>query len=409
MPSSASSPRTIPIATSGTALIHIDFLLTGIVMTFLGPMLPILSVRWALTDARSGSLIFAQFFSSMFGMLLSGVLVERLGYRLTLILGLALMASGMALLAFGPWLLGLFAICVLGVGHGLTTPAGNLRTAEINPQGSAAALNVINAVWGIGAMSSPFLVALAQRVHSIPLFLYGTAAALTVLLLALASTRFVPDTHAHVALSSGPASSSLWNNRILPVICVLFFVYVGTETSFGGWVATYARRMEPTQHSFWNQQLATMTPSFFWGSLLVGRALAPLALKFARETTVAKAGLTLALLGGLALVSAHGMALVVAGSVLAGLGLASIFPISVSLLPGWFGDSARRASGPVFGSGNMGGATLPWVVGAVSTHYGSLRVALFVPLLGVAAMLAFYITNSLSRDQTSQDSNQKGL
>jgi fucose permease len=167
--------------------------------------------------------------------------------------------------------------------------------------------------------------------------------------------------------------------------------------------------MEPTQHSFWNQQLATMTPSFFWGSLLVGRALAPLALKFARETTVAKAGLTLALLGGLALVSAHGMALVVAGSVLAGLGLASIFPISVSLLPGWFGDSARRASGPVFGSGNMGGATLPWVVGAVSTHYGSLRVALFVPLLGVAAMLAFYITNSRSRDQTSQDSNQKGL
>jgi hypothetical protein len=35
-------------------------------------MLPSLSARWSLSDAQSGSLIFAEFFSSMFGMLLSG-------------------------------------------------------------------------------------------------------------------------------------------------------------------------------------------------------------------------------------------------------------------------------------------------------------------------------------------------
>jgi fucose permease len=96
------------------------------------------------------------------------------------------------------------------------------------------------------------------------------------------------------------------------------------------------------------------------------------------------------LLGGIALVSAHGTSVVVLGSVLTGLGLASIFPISVSLLPGWFGNSARRASGPVFSSGNMGGALLPWIVGIVSKHSGSLRLGFFLPLAGVAAMLAFY-------------------
>ncbi|PYV64167.1 MAG: hypothetical protein DMG97_35690, partial [Acidobacteria bacterium] len=67
------SQKSIPVATSGTALVYTDFLLTGIVMTFLGPMLPILSARWSLSDARSGSLIFAQFFSSMFGMFSSGI------------------------------------------------------------------------------------------------------------------------------------------------------------------------------------------------------------------------------------------------------------------------------------------------------------------------------------------------
>jgi FHS family glucose/mannose:H+ symporter-like MFS transporter len=386
MPSSVSVLKRVPVATNGIALIHVDFLLTGIVMTFIGPMLPILSARWSLTDARSGSLIFFQFFSSMLGMLLSGVFVQRWGYRFTLIAGAVLMASGMALLASGPWLLGIAAVCILGIGYGLTTPAGNLRTAEINPARSASALNVINAVWGVGAMSSPFLVAIAQREHHPGYFLYGTAAALVVLLLALLLTRFVPDTHAHVESPLG--SKNFWKDRLLPLICLLFFVYVGTETSFGAWIATYARRVDSKAHAF-----ATLTPSFYWGALLLGRALAPIILRFHSPIAIARAGLGVAMLGGLALVAAHGIKLVVVGAVLAGLGLASIFPISVSLLPGWFGASARRASGAVFASGNVGGAVVPWFMGEVSTHAAGLRAAFVVPLLGVLAMLVFYLTN----------------
>ena len=64
-------------------------------MTFLGPMLPALSARWSLTDEQAGYLLFAQFFSSMFGMLSSGPLVRRVGYRMTFIIGLLLMACGM--------------------------------------------------------------------------------------------------------------------------------------------------------------------------------------------------------------------------------------------------------------------------------------------------------------------------
>jgi fucose permease len=107
-------------------------------------------------------------------------------------------------------------------------------------------------------------------------------------------------------------------------------------------------------------------------------------------------GLTIGLLGAFALVSAHGIGQVMLGSVLAGLGLASIFPISVSLLPGWFGGTTRRASGPVFSSGNLGGAVFPWFVGVVSATSNSLRLGFFVPLIGVSAMLAFYIVSNSS-------------
>jgi MFS transporter, FHS family, glucose/mannose:H+ symporter len=376
--------------TDGTVLLHLDFLVTGIVMTFLGPMLPILAARWSITDAKSGALIFVQFFNSMFGMLLSSILVQRLGYRITLIIGLLLMASGMILLASGPYLLGVVSVAILGFGYGITTPAGNLRTAELDPARSASALNVINAVWGIGAMSSPFLLAMAQRQRHATWFLYGTALALLVLLMVFLWARFVPDTRAPVAHTPRPRDG-LWTSRILAFVCVLFFVYVGTETSFGAWTATYAHRLSPTEKTFW-----AVVPSFYWGALLIGRAAAPIVLRFKRATSVAMGGLTIAMLGGTALVSARGIVGVIFGSILAGLGLASIFPISVSLLTRWFGDSARRASGPVFSSGNLGGAVVPWVVGVVSTHAGNLRLGFFVPLLGVVGMLAFYLISDAS-------------
>lgn len=374
----------LPITTNGTVLLHLDFLLAGIVMTFLGPMLPSLSARWSLNDAQSGSLIFAEFFSSLFGMLLSSVSVQRFGYRKTLIIGLILMPVGVALLAFGPWLWGIACICVFGIGYGITTPAGNLRTAEINPERSASALSVINAVWGVGAMSSPFLVDFALRAHQPRLFFFGTSTLLVILLLCLVGTRFVPDTHVELA-EAGDAVQSIWQIRILPVICVLFFAYVGTETCFGNWVAMYARRMAPLDHSF-----STRMPAFFWGALLAGRALAPLALRFRRETSLAMAGLLLALVGGIALLSARGNTLIATASLLVGIGLASIYPISVSLLATWFGKASRRVSGAVFGSGNVGGAVMPLMVGAVSTAAGSLRFGFFVPLAGVVFMLGFY-------------------
>src|SRR5256885_13479564 len=103
MASSVSVSKRLPVATNGIALIHVDFLITGIVMTFIGPMLPILAARWSLTDAQSGSLIFVQFFSSMFGMLVSGVAVQRQGYSFTPIVGALPLAFGVGLPPARAW------------------------------------------------------------------------------------------------------------------------------------------------------------------------------------------------------------------------------------------------------------------------------------------------------------------
>src|SRR5262249_41104362 len=150
-------------------------------------------------------------------------------------------------------------------------------------------------------------------VHRPSWFLYGTAVALALLFVAFCIVRFVPDAHADTS-SAKTIEGGIWRSGMLPVIFGLFFIFVGTWTAFGGWVATYAHRLAP-QSSLW-----TTAPSFFYGAMLAGRALAPLALTRLRSTAVAQIGLACALSGGVALVTARSVALVLPGAFLAGLG-----------------------------------------------------------------------------------------
>ena len=96
-PAHASPPRT------GTALIHVGFVLTGVMTTLLGPTLPILSARWSLNDAQAGYLFTSQFASSIIGVAISSWLIQRRGYRLTLLLGMVLMGIGAGSLAAANW------------------------------------------------------------------------------------------------------------------------------------------------------------------------------------------------------------------------------------------------------------------------------------------------------------------
>jgi len=381
MPSSLdASPKPV----SGVSLLYLDFVITGVVMTLLGPMLPMLAARWSLNDTQAGYLFTAQYAASIVGMLLSSVLVARYGYRITLLLSLIIMAVGVACLARSNWTFGLISVCIFGAGFGVNTPAANLRIARSNPQKAASALNLLNSCWGVGAMACPLMVAAVQRSRHTAQFLYGTSAALLLLAAWMGAVRFSTDGKATSEKQVTVSSRGIWDNEMLPIVAGLFFIYVGTENCVGGWVATYARRLD--SHALW-----AITPSFFWGALLIGRFLAPLALERWRATKLATAGVALSALGVLVLIAARGMPLIMIGAAISGLGLSSVFPISVSLLSEWFGDAAALISGAIFACGNFGGAVLPWIVGALSTHFGNLRVGFLVPLAGSLAMLMFYL------------------
>src|SRR5271154_1091427 len=92
------------------------FFPTGILQTLLGPILPILIVRWALNDTQAGNLFLVQFLASLVGVQLAGVLLARAGYRPAFLGGLLLMAFGAATLYLGSPVLGMAAVAAYGLG-----------------------------------------------------------------------------------------------------------------------------------------------------------------------------------------------------------------------------------------------------------------------------------------------------
>jgi len=363
-----------------TAMLHAGFILTGVVNTMLGPMLPVLSARWALSDARAGYLFTAQFSGSMLGVMGSSFLMSRRGHRISLISGLGLMALGSATLLAASWTLGMLATVCFGIGLGLTIPTTNLLISELNPEKRAAALNLINLSWGVGAVSCPFFVAALLRMHRTSLMLYGVAA-----LLSLAAAGMIRASFPVFSPQLDNVSrmeEGLWRSRWVPIIGALFFFYIGSEAGVTGWIATYAQRMVAGAGTAW-----VLTPSLFWTALLLGRATAPVLLRHVQELKLAEFGLVLSMVGIVVLLGARDLSVVAIGISLAGMGFSSVFPVAIATLSRKFGSRASQIAGVMFALAGAGGATLSWLAGYTSTMFGSLRYGLLVPLFGCIVML----------------------
>jgi fucose permease len=350
-------------------------------------VLPALAARWLLNDAQAGEFFTAQFLASILGVALSGVLVPRGGYRLAMILGLVFMAAGAGFLPLGSRFVGLAAVACYGIGLGLTIPTCNLLVAEVNPANRASALSLLNFSWTVGAVACPFLLAPFQRVGRISTFFYVVAAFVFLAALSLAWVNLPrPDA---AAKDSARSSTPLLRVLAMPaaiVLGVLFFIYVGTENSVGGWLASYAHRLVDGSGTIW-----VTTPSYFYGGLLAGRALAPILLRKISEVLLVRCSVTTALLGLMVLLVAHSMVLVLMSAATIGLGLAAIYPITISLLTNCFGPMAARVGSVMFMLASFGAACMPWLVGVTSTKMSSLKFGLMIPLLGCVLMLVLYM------------------
>jgi fucose permease len=389
----------LPISSAASVVLHGGYVVAGIVTTLLGPILPVLIGRWSLSDQRAGLFFTAQFCGSMVGVSTLGALIGR-GYRYVFVCGFSLIAAGVAGLSLGNYPAALAAAALFGCGLGQALSATNLWVAEVAKARRVAALSILNLAWGIGAVASSPIVVLAQRREAMPFVLYAIASASALTALTLATMHLEPGAtegdHQQSTLTRGEGISV----RSSVNLAGLFFLYVGSENSIAGWVASLTKRMHPDSGDMW-----ALAPLFFWGGILSGRALVPLVPYRWRERALLVSGLILAAVAIGLLLRAKtfaSIAMCVGG---AGLGFAGIYPILVVWLVKAYGRRSRQIGAIMFALAAMGGATMPWLVGTMSTATGSLRTGLSLPLVGCVAMLGLIAS---MREPTFRDAGKPG-
>lgn len=375
------------LSSEALLVIHAGFLLTGTLTTMLGPLLPAFSKAWALDDAQSGYLFTAQFLGSILGVLLSTRAIASVGLFNSLTAGFVSMAASIGALGFVPFAPGIVSIAIYGIGLGLTIPATNLLVAQLNPTRRAESLNILNLLWGVGAiLSPPVLGPLALR-QGIQVPLLGLALLLGVVSLSL---YLLSPTILAVDSQSEPADnqlSGLWTSTTLILIALSAFLYVGVENAISGWLASLGLRTGGAE-KYWS-----FVPSVFWATILLGRAIAPVALRRLAPIKLILIGVSVALVGTVVLLSWRSMVGLIVGAALAGLGFAPVFPTTIAILSETFGRFASRLASVVFGLAALGGATIPWLVGVISSRYDSLQVGLLVALL--VTIVLFFLQLSL--------------
>src|SRR5690349_5332163 len=187
----SSKTQTFEVASSSSQsvifyLLCAGFVVNGIVISFIGPILPMFMAQWGLDDRRAGLFSLVQFSGSLAGVLLSSALISAKGFKPAVTLGIAMLGIGFALLNAPTFALALAASGIYGLGYGFATPGTNLWVGESYGARRASALSIINLAWGAGAIVSSPLAMLAMRTAHVSFVLYVVgilAIALTVVLL----------------------------------------------------------------------------------------------------------------------------------------------------------------------------------------------------------------------------------
>ena len=378
-------------------ILHGLFLISGTVTVLIGQLLPLLARHYALNDLQLSLYFPSQFSGSIVGTFLTSRFASKNQFLAASMIGAGLMGFGVLMMNVDSFAVSLAAFFINGVGIGLTLPAINMTILELSPTNTASSLSLLNFFWGVGAILCKPFVDISSRGTDILI----TTVVLSAPLLISAALLYSQPTPliAHSKPDANAAEDvplQIWRQPIAWAIALFNFIHVGFESGMGGWLTTYAERLDEPGI------VRLLSPTFLYFLFFVaGRGVAPVLFRFLNENKMLFLGLAI-MLGGMAVVlSADGIFALSIGSCVAGFGTSWIFPANISRFSKTFGPAATRRATPLFIAGTLGAASATWLIGFISNQTGSLHSGMYILIICVLLLIALQIGLSLGRRTTA--------
>lgn len=372
---------------------YLAFITLGMAAAALGPTLSGLAKNTGAQISQISILFTARSLGYLLGSWQGGRLFDQLPGHTVIAIALLVMAGTMLAVPMIPvlWLLA-FLLLLMGVGESIVDIGGNTLLVWLHREKVPPYMNALHFSFGVGAFVAPIVIGQVLGLTQSITWAYWILGLLMIpvglwlLRLPSPQIRQPHQEESHVAA----------NMVLVWLIALFFFLYVGAEVSYGGWVAVYAVKLNLT-----TEVTAAYLASVFWGALTIGRLLAiPITARLRPRVVLAGdlAGCLLSI--AIMLVWANSLTAVWLGTFGMGLSMASIFPVTLSFaernLP-----ITGQITGKFFVGASIGGMTLPWLVGQFIDAVGPQATMIIIGL-DLLAAVAVFVTLLLYTRRTAE-------
>ena len=385
-----SDAKRLRLAELQVGLAFFAFILIGANDGALGVLIPSMRLHYGVDKATIGLLFLFQTVGYLVAAFNSGLLVEKLGNRRFLVLGVVSFLLGVGTLSLMPQFM-VILIMMLPLGFGVAIIDAGLNTYIASMPRNAALLNYLHAFYGIGALLGPLIASTILAIrwgwNSVYIVWIGMS---LVLLIGFQLVFREENISQREDTATRPESNVLVAALSVPMVWVaalFMLIYVGAEVSVGSWTYSFL-----TEERHAPILLAGWMVSGYWIGLTLGRlTLARVTLRIGSERLILGC-LVGVVIGGLFVWLLPVYAVSAVGLGLIGFSFGPIYPTTIALISNKVSSRILPSViGFMVSLGSIGAAICPWLAGLLAQRFGLWSLMPYVIILTAAMVLLWRV------------------
>lgn len=392
VPRQAAVEEHLPLEHQAVRRALAGFLLSGVLLSFLGAVLPAWQAHLTLDFTIVGKYFLGFSLGIVFGIRLARTLIAARAYTGTLVSACVLASAAFVFLIFVPppslALLRLAGLFVLGLAAAQLNAGLFHAVLPFYQRDRAATVNLAGALFGAGCLLTTLVVFLA-------FYVFNLSTALTVLALAAAGfavlfarTKLSGGTPVGGASSAAPPRERLHDLKspLALLVGVLLFFQIASEWSIAGWLPIFLIRRLGSSPAASLLMLAC-----FWAALLAGRFVVQAILPRARHWRLLIGSVLVELMGYLLLTMTDNLF----GALVGVLALAAGFALVYPLVARTIGNRLSANGQPDFFHGAFtfafaGALVIPWLLGYLARAWG-IGAVMILPFVGTVIVFVLLL------------------